>query len=218
MEASEKRMQTLSMQCKFCGQQLPDNAVCCTRCGGSLIHSTKKMTRPKAREEELVFNIKPAFDMSIIGVRAFFMALFIAAVATSTIGTFCTVALSLLGFLNCSAAFYVTGGVFFVATFFLFIYVAKKNTMARKFTFYQNKMEYTYNAFDGKFRYLEYSAIIDSSVTKGPLQKMSNLGNISFVCVGSFHDYVVAIGDVRDPDYVYKKVLDLIEISKELHQ
>lgn len=211
-------MKTQSMQCKFCGQQLPDNAVCCTRCGGSLKNSKKKLSMPKPREDELVFNIKPAFDMSIIGVRAFFMALFMGAVATSTIGTFCTVALSLLGFLNCSIAFWVTGGVFFVVTFLLFVYVAKKNTMARKFTFYQNKMEYTYNAFDGKFRYLEYSSIIDSSVTKGPLQKMSNLGNISFVCVGSFHDYVVAIGDVRDPDYVYKKVLDLIEISRELHK
>lgn len=207
------------MQCKFCGQNLPDNAVCCNRCGGSLVSSSKKkITVPRPREEELIFNIKPAFDMSIIGVRAFFLALFIGAVATATIGTLVTVALSLLGFLNCTIAFWVTGGIFFIATFLLFVYVAKKNTMARKFTFYQTKMEYTYNAFDGKFRYLEYTSILDSSVTKGPLQKMSNLGNISFICVGSFHDYVVAIGDVRDPDYVYKKVLDLIEINKSLQK
>ena len=148
----------------------------------------------------MVFNIKPAFDMSIIGIRAFFMALFIAAIATVTIGTLGTVVLSILGFLNCTIAFWITGAVFFVITFLLFVYIAKKNTTARKFTFYQTRMEYTYNAFDGKFRYLEYSAILDSSVTKGPLQKMSNLGNISFICVGSFHDYIVAIGDVRDPN------------------
>lgn len=204
------------MQCKFCGNELPNNAVCCNRCGGSLASSNKRVEMPKPRKEEFVFNIKPALDMSIIGVRAFFLSLFIGAVATSTIGTLFTVVLSLLGFANCKLAFFITGGFFFVATFMLFVYIAKKNTKARKFTFYQSRMEYTYNAFDGKFRYLEYSAIIDSSVTKGPLQRMSNLGNISFNCVGSFHDYVVAIGDVRDPDYVYKKIMDLVEVHKDL--
>ncbi len=203
------------MQCKFCGQKLPNNAVCCNRCGGS-VTSSKKISRPKPREEEMVFNIKPAFDMSIITIRAFFMAVFIALVAMATIGTLATVVLSVLGFLNCTMAFWVVGAIFFLTTFLLFIYTAKKNTAARKFTFYQTRMEYTYNAFDGKFRYLEYSSILDSSVTKGPLQRMSNLGNITFNCVGSFHDYIVAIGDVRDPDYVYKKIIDLIEVTKDL--
>ena len=198
------------MQCKFCGQTLPNNAVCCNRCGGS-VASVKKISRPEARKEEMVFNIKPAFDMSIIGIRAFFMAIFIAFVATVTIGTLGTVALSVLGFSNCTMAFWVVGAAFFITTFFLFLYIAKK------FTFYQTRMEYKYNAFDGKFRYLEYSSILDSSVTKGPLQRMSNLGNISFICVGSFHDYIVAIGDVRDPDYVYKKIMDLIEVNKNLN-
>lgn len=165
----------------------------------------------------MVFNIKPAFDMSIICVRAFFMAVFIGVVASVTIGTLATVALSVLGFSNCTMAFWVVGSIFFFITFLLFIYTAKKNTTARKFTFYQTRMEYTYNAFDGKFRYLEYTSILDSSVTKGPLQRMSNLGNITFNCVGSFHDYIVAIGDVRDPDYVYKKVMDLIEVNKNLN-
>lgn len=204
------------MQCKFCGQTLPNNAVCCNRCGGS-VTSVKKISRPEPRKEEMVFNIKPAFDMSIIGVRAFFMAVFIGLVASVTIGTLATVALSVLGFSNCTMAFWVAGAAFFITTFFLFLYIAKKNTTARKFTFYQTRMEYKYNAFDGKFRYLEYSSILDSSVTKGPLQKMSNLGNISFICVGSFHDYIVAIGDVRDPDYVYKKIMDLIEVNKNLN-
>ena len=204
------------MQCKFCGQTLPNNAVCCNRCGGS-VTSVKKISRPEPRKEEMVFNIKPAFDMSIIGVRAFFMAVFIGLVASVTIGTLATVALSVLGFSNCTMAFWVVGAAFFITTFFLFLYIAKKNTTARKFTFYQTRMEYKYNAFDGKFRYLEYSSILDSSVTKGPLQKMSNLGYISFICVGSFHDYIVAIGDVRDADYVYKKIMDLIEVNKNLN-
>ncbi len=176
-----------------------------------------RISRPKPREEEMVFNIKPAFDMSIICVRAFFMAVFIGLVASVTIGTLATVTLSVLGFQNCTMAFWVVGAAFFFITFLLFIYTAKKNTAARKFTFYQTRMEYTYNAFDGKFRYLEYTSILDSSVTKGPLQRMSNLGNITFNCVGSFHDYIVAIGDVRDPDYVYKKVMDLIEVNKNLN-
>lgn len=211
-------METLyNMQCKFCGQKLPDNALCCSRCGGSLTSSNKRLSRPKPREEELMFNIKPAFDMSIIVIRAFFLALFIGAVATATIGTLFVVILSLLGIFYTST-FFITGAIFFAITFLLFVQIAKKNTQARKFTFYQTKMEYTYNAFDGKFRYLEYTSILDSSVTKGPLQKMSNLGNISFVCVGSFHDYVVVIGDVRDPDYVYKKISDLIEIQKDLQK
>ncbi len=208
------------MQCKFCGQKLPDNALCCSRCGGSMENKKLKTKTiiPRPRDEELVFNIKPAFDMTIISIRAFFLALFIGIVATATVGTFLTVVLSFMGFLDYQFIFWTTGGTFFALTFLLSVYIARKNTMARKFTFYQTKMEYTYNAFDGKFRYLEYTSILDSSVTKGPLQKMSNLGNISFVCVGSFHDYIVAIGDVRDPDYVYKKVLDLIEVSKNLAQ
>ena len=205
------------MQCKFCGQQLPENAICCSRCGGSMT-SSKKMHIPKPRDEEMMFNIKPAFDLATLGVRAFFLAVFIGAVAMVTIGSIFTVVLSLLGSMNSFAAFWITGVAFFIITFWLFMYIAKKNTMARKFTFYQSRMEYTYNAFDGKFRYLEYTSILDSSVTKGPLQSMSNLGNISFVCVGSFHDYVVVIGDVRDPDYVYKKVLDLIEVNKEMNK
>ncbi len=206
------------MQCKFCGQKLPDNAICCSRCGGSMTSSRKRIQVPEARKEEMVFNIKPAFDPATIGVRAFFLAVFIGAVAMVTIGSVCTVILSLLGSMNSFIAFWATGAVFFIITFLLFMQISKKNTIARKFTFYQTRMEYTYNAFDGKLRYLEYTSILDSSVTKGPLQRMSNLGNISFVCVGSFHDYVVVIGDVRDPDYVYKKVLDLIEVNKELNK
>lgn len=180
--------------------------------------SLKKIHIPKARDEEMIFNIKPAFDPATLGVRAFFLAIFISAVAMAIIGTLLTIALSFMGSMNSIMGFWITGAVAFIITFWLSMYVAKKNTIARKFTFYQTRMEYTYNAFDGKLRYLEYSSILDSSVTKGPLQKMSNLGNISFVCVGSFHDYIVAIGDVRDPDYVYKKILDLIEVNKELNK
>lgn len=204
------------MQCKFCGQQLPNNAICCSRCGGSMTNSRKKIYIPEARKEEMIFNIKPAFDPATLGVRAFFLALFISAVSMAIFGTLLTVILSFLGSMNSIMGFWITGGIAFILTFWLSMYIAKKNTIARKFTFYQTRMEYTYNAFDGKLRYLEYTSILDSSVTKGPLQRMSNLGNISFVCVGSFHDYIVAIGDVRDPDYVYKKILDLIEVNKEL--
>lgn len=204
------------MQCKFCGQKLPDNAVSCNRCGGSLA-SIKKIPCPEPRKDDLVFNIKPSFDISVIGIRAFFTAVFIGLIASVTIGTLATVVLTILEFSNCTMAFWVVGAAFFIVTFFLFLYIAKKNTTARKFTFYQTKMEYRYNAFDGKFRHLDYSSILDSSVTKGPLQKMSNLGTISFVCVGTFHDYIVAIGDVKEPDYVYKKIMDLIEISRTLN-
>ncbi len=212
------------MQCKFCGQQLPKNAICCSRCGGSMT-SSKKIHIPKARDEEMIFNIKPAFDPATLGVRAFFLAVFMGAVSTVTIGTLLYIALSFMssmdrfmGTIDTMMGFWIAGATAFIITFWLSMYIAKKNTIARKFTFYQTRMEYTYNAFDGKFRYLEYTSILDSSVTKGPLQRMSNLGNISFVCVGSFHDYVVVIGDVRDPDYVYKKVLDLIEVNKELNK
>lgn len=180
--------------------------------------SSKKIHIPRAREEEMVFNIKPAFDIATLGVRAFLLAVFMGAVSTVILGTLLTIALSFMGSMNSIMGFWIAGGTAFVITFWLTLYIAKKNTIARKFTFYQTRMEYTYNAFDGKFRYLEYTSILDSSVTKGPLQRMSNLGNISFVCVGSFHDYVVVIGDVRDPDYVYKKILDLVEVNKELNK
>lgn len=205
------------MQCKFCGHNLPEGSISCTRCGGSLAEKTKtKIILPEARKEEFVFNIKPVFDPAVVMVRAFFISLLISAVITTTFGLMFYVILGLMGFLKCTLAFPFVASGSFLLSFFLLVYIAKKNTAARKFTFYQTKMEYTYNAFDGKFRYLEYSAILDSSVTKGPLQRMSNLGNISFVCVGTFHDYVVAIGDVREPDYTYKKIMDLIEIRKSM--
>ena len=132
------------MQCKFCGQQLPENAICCSRCGGSMT-SSKEMHIPKPRDEEMMFNIKPAFDLATLGVRAFFLAVFIGAVAMVTIGSIFTVVLSLLGSMNSFAAFWITGVAFFYYNLLvIYVYCKEKIQWQESFTFYQSRMEYTY--------------------------------------------------------------------------
>ncbi len=203
------------MFCKFCGKEIDENSKFCPHCGKQLLGETRKQT---INDNEILFTAKPVF-IPIVTIISFIpIQLFMTVWGSVFFGVFGVFAIKALK-LNIPVyySFIIFGFIFFLGIPFLVYFVKKRTYEKTEYRFYKTKMEYYEGFFNLEEKTIQYKNITEVYLRRGIIQKQFNLGTIYLATPAtgmttSRARSGIAIMDIENPEDVYKKVKELINL------
>lgn len=191
-----------------------------------IFYTLKEAGMSESQNESPVFSIKPVYYFHIVFLRSIFPMIFLTAFVTAflaIIGVFIGTGLpNMLGTgggdeqspVMISAGLGLVGGIISIFVYFFAI----KNIYGRsKFSFFSDRVEYYEGFFTIMKKSIEYSKILEVTMTSGVLQQPKKLGTILLLTAATTVDKPsgLKIADIEDPDEYYTKIRQIVQKGRD---